>query len=551
MSEGKIIINGNEKVIEGVVKTANTIKTTLGPAGKAVAISNDLGPEVSRDGATVAKSVSFKDAGLNLGAQLVKAASSLSESLSGDGTSTTAILIKEFVEKGQKAVQTGSNVNELKAGMIKAGRWMTDYIKSKSTAIDGDLEKIRKVATISANNDSEIGDLVVKGFEEVGVNGILTAENSSGLETTIKVTTGMKLSRGWASPNYATQDDGKCVMENPYIIVIGEKLSSVNQMIPILETLSKTGEPFLIICDDIDESVNTMLVFNVLRGAVRCCVVKGIDYGDNRKNVMADIAIATGAQYYTQENGLSVSDQGANHLVNFGRARKVVISREDTVIYEGQGDSEMIESRIDILKNRLKDPKLSDYDKSKFESRLANLAGGIGIISVGGASEVEVNNKKQTVEDAILASKSAIAEGCSPGGGYVYLKGALEAEKDSAFWKSLQGDENEGAKIVFSGLPVILKTIAENSGVSGDVVYETVKKSKKENFGYDAKNKKYVDLPKSGILDSSKVLRVALENAISTASTILLIDKVILPEPEKSCKCGGEVEDAGPGVPMM
>ena len=545
MSEGKIILNGNEKVIEGVVKTANTIKTTLGPAGKSVAISNELSPEVSRDGATVAKSISFKDPGLNLGAQLVRAAASQAESMSGDGTSTCSILIKEFVEKGQKAVKTGSNVNEIKSGMLKAGAWMTDYIKSKSIPVDGDLEKIRKVATISANNSPEIGDLIVEGFNQVGPNGVLTAENSSGLETTIRVTTGMKLSRGWASPNYATEDDGKCVMENPYIIVVGDKLSSINQIIPILGPISKEAAPFLLICDDIDDSVNTMLVFNTMRGAVRCCVVKGVDYGDSRKNVMADIAIATGAKYYTQENGLSISDENIDHLLNFGRAKKVVVSRDDTIIYEGQGNLQEIESRIEVLKNRLQDPGISSYDKSKFESRLANLAGGIGIISVGGGSEVEVNNKKQTVEDAILASKSAIAEGCAPGGGYVYLKGAIEAEKDSTFWKSLEGDEVEGAKIVFSSLPVILKTVAENSGVSGDIVYEAVKKSKKDNWGFDAKNKKYVDLPSSGILDSSKVLRVALENAISTASTILLIDKVILPEPEK------EGPKPAPGMPMM
>ena len=546
MSEGKIILNGNEKVIEGVVKTANTIKTTLGPAGKSVAIFNELSPEVSRDGATVAKSISFKDPGLNLGAQLVRAAASQAENMSGDGTSTCSILIKEFVEKGQKAVKTGGNVNEIKSGMLKAGVWMTDYIKSKSIPVDGDLEKIRKVATISANNSPEIGDLIVEGFKQVGPNGVLTAENSSGLETSIKVTTGMKLSRGWTSPNYATQDDGKCVMENPYIIVVGDKLSSINQLIPVLEVVSKEGMPFLIICDDIDDSVNTMLVFNTMRGAVRCCVVKGVDYGDSRKNVMADIAIATGAKYYTQENGISISDEHLDHQRNFGRAKKVVVSRDDTIIYEGQGNLQEIEARIDILKTRLQDPGISSYDKSKFESRLANLAGGIGIISVGGGSEVEVNNKKQTVEDAILASKSAIAEGCAPGGGYIYLKGALEAEKDSNFWKSLEGDEVEGAKIVLSSLPVILKTVAENSGVSGDVVYEAVKKSKKEGWGFDAKNKKYVDLPSSGILDSAKVLRVALENAISTASTILLIDKVILPEPEK------ESEKPAPGgMPMM
>ena len=533
MAEGKIIYTGNERVIEGVVKTANAIKTTLGPAGKAVAIYDDLGPEVSRDGATVAKSISFKDSAMNLGAQLVRSAASLSESLSGDGTSTSSILIKELVIKGQRAAKTGSNVNEIKSGMLKAGRWMGEYIKKKSTPVAGDLEKIRKVATISANNDPEIGDLIVSGFKEVGVNGILTAELSRGLDTTIKVTTGMKLSRGWASPNYATEDDGKCIMENPYVIVIGEKISSVNQLIPILETVSKTAEPFLLICDDIDESVNTMLVFNVMRGAVRCCVVKGIDYGDARKNVMADIAIATGAKYYCQETGLSVGDQGINHLENFGRAKKVVVSRDDTMIFEGQGDKDQIDARVEVLKKRLEDISISDYDKSKFESRLANLAGGIGIICVGGASEVEAKNKKQTVEDAILASKSAISEGCAPGGGYVYLHGSIEAEKDTAFWKSLTGDEVEGAKIVFSSLPIILRTVVENSGVAADVVLEQITKSKKENWGFDAKNKKYVNLEEAGILDSTKVLRVALENAISTASTILLIDNVIVPEPEE------------------
>ena len=533
MAEGKIIYTGNERVIEGVVKTANAIKTTLGPAGKAVAIYGDLGPEVSRDGATVAKSISFKDSAMNLGAQLVRSAASLSESLSGDGTSTSSILIKELVIKGQRAAKTGSNVNEIKSGMLKAGRWMGEYIKKKSTPVAGDLEKIRKVATISANNDPEIGDLIVSGFKEVGVNGILTAELSRGLDTTIKVTTGMKLSRGWASPNYATEDDGKCIMENPYVIVIGEKISSVNQLIPILETVSKTAEPFLLICDDIDESVNTMLVFNVMRGAVRCCVVKGIDYGDARKNVMADIAIATGAKYYCQETGLSVGDQGINHLENFGRAKKVVVSRDDTMIFEGQGDKDQIDARVEVLKKRLEDISISDYDKSEFESRLANLAGGIGIICVGGASEVEAKNKKQTVEDAILASKSAISEGCAPGGGYVYLHGSIEAEKDTAFWKSLTGDEVEGAKIVFSSLPIILRTVVENSGVAADVVLEQITKSKKENWGFDAKNKKYVNLEEAGILDSTKVLRVALENAISTASTILLIDNVIVPEPEE------------------
>lgn len=536
---GKVINHGMDtqtKMVEGVVRVADAIKTTLGPSGKCVAISNDFGtPEITRDGATVAKSLQFSDPIVNMGAQLVKKAASRTEEQAGDSTSTCSILTKEFCIRGQRSLNTGRNVYELKNGMGKAMKWIKNYIDTKSIKVDGDFEKIRKVATISANNDPEIGNLVVECMEKVGVNGVITAEVSSSLDTKIDITTGMKLERGWCSPQYVTSPtDGKCVMENPYIIVVGEKISSVNQMFSVLEALQPTGRPFLLICDDIDEIVNTTLLYNVSLGAVRCCVVKGIDFGDSRKNIMADIAIACGASYLTPETGTTLAQAG---LENLGTAKKVIVSRDNTVIYEGGGDPGDIMERANILKACLSDPSCSDYDKVKFEKRLANLVGGIGIIKAGGASEAEVLNLKATIEDSILASKSAVEEGCVPGGGYMYYMASLDIRKDKAFWKSLTGDEVEGAEIVVSSLPCIMKTIAENSGVSGDIILEGVKaNTRKTYYGYNAKTKKYGNLLEEGILDSAKAIRVALENSISAAAMILLTDCTIIDEPEKDNK---------------
>ena len=529
---GKTISLGElaqEKIIEGVRKTAEAIAVSLGPAGKCVSISNEFdAPEVTRDGATIAKSISFSDPYLNQGALLTRKASTLTEEQVGDGTSSSSILVKEMCLRGQRYLKTGSNVNEIKSGMLKAQKWMTGYIKNHSTLVGDDLELIRKVATVSANNDPEIGNLMVSCMEKVGVNGVITADMSSGLETVIDVTTGMKISRGWSSPQYiTTPEDGKCTLEDPYVLVVGEKLSTVSQIIPIMEKLTPLGRPFLIICDDIDENVDTTLIVNVIRGAIRCCVVKGIDFGDSRKNIMQDIAVAVGATHICPENGKDITEAT---LEDLGAAKKIVISKDSTIIYEGAGDPKLIRERAEVLKKRLSDPTITSYDKSKFEKRIAGLCGGIAIIKAGGATEAEKVNRKATIEDAILASKSALDEGCAPGGGYIYYKGSLEARKDMTFWKSLSGDEKDGAEIVFSSLPVIMRTIAFNSGVSGDVVLSTMSKSKKPNWGYNAKTKKYCDLYETGILDSAKVLRVALENSVSTASMILLIDCVIVDE---------------------
>ena len=529
---GKVInLGGNaqERIIDGVERAASAIQRTLGPSGKCVSISNEYGaPEITRDGATVAKSIQFSDPELNQGALLVRKAASLTEEQAGDGTSSCSILTRELCKKGQRHLKVGANVNELKSGMLKAQRWMTEYIKKNSTKIDGNLELIRKVASVSANNDPEVGDLIVQCMEKVGINGVLTADMASGLDTVIDVTAGMKLERGWSSPQYVTSpEDGKCIMEDPYVLVVGEKISSVSQIFPLLQLIVPTGRPFLFVCDEIDDVVNTTIIMNTLQGAIRCCVIKGIDFGDARKNIMNDIAVACGATYISSESGIDITEAT---LENLGAANKVVVSRDNTIIYGGCGDPKKVSDRAEILKKRLSDPTTSNYDRSKFEKRLANLAGGIGVIKAGGATEAEKLNRKATIEDAILASKSALEEGCCPGGGYIYYRGSLEVKKDNNFWKSLVGDEKEGAEIVFSSLPIIMKTIAENSGVSGDIVLSDLKKSKKENFGYNAKTKTYCNLQDTGVLDSAKVLRVALENSVSTASMILLIDCVIYEE---------------------
>ena len=551
---GKIITysgTARHKVLEGVVKATNAISVTLGPSGNCVAIDNGMmGVEITRDGATVAKSIQFSDPHHNMGATLVKRAASRTEEQAGDATSTTSVLIRSMCTLGNDQVSRGVNANELKSGMLKAQKYVTEYIKSKSIKVDGDLEKIRRVATISANNDPEVGNLIASGFEKVGLEGgILTADLSSGLDTVIDVTTGMKLDRGWASPHYVTTpEDGKCSMDTPYILVVGEKLSSVNQIVNPLKAVSETGRPLLIVCDDIDEVVNSTLVLNVLRGALRCCVVKGIDFGDGRKNIMQDLATAVGATYFCPENGTSVTDAS---LHDFGTANKVVVSRDSCVIYEGAGDVQEIKERVEVLKSRMSDPLLSEYDKMKFSKRIAGLSGGIGIIKAGGASEAEKLNRKQTIEDAILASTSAISEGCVPGGGWLLLKAAHEAEKDKAFWKGLSDNEKKGANIVFSSLPSVLETIVENAGDSKDLVVNTVKQffgsKNKDGWGYDAKTRKYVDLLEAGILDSTKALRVSVENAVSTSSMVLLIDCTLIEEPDEK-----EGNDTGtPPIPGM
>lgn len=532
-----------EKVIKGVSKAVEAIKSTLGPSGKCVAINlNGFTTEITRDGATVVKNIQLKDQEMNMGVDLVKKAALATEESSGDGTSTTSILIEEFCKRGQLYIDGGININEVKSGMIKARNWVEKYIVDNAIKVDGDMEKIRKVATISANNDPEVGNLVVEGLTRVGVNGLVTADVASGIETVIETTTGMKIDRGWSSPAYITnQEDGTCTLENPYVFIASENISSIKQIMGLLQNFEETnqdGRPILFIVDEIDDRVNAMLAFNVARGAIKCCVVKGIDFGDSRKNLMEDISVAVGAVHVCSENGVTASQADSSFL---GSASKVVISKDSCVIYEGAGDPGAIKERADILRARLDSKDITDYEKTKFEKRLANLTGGIAIIKAGGASEAEKQNRKQTIEDSILASKSAIEEGCVPGGGYIYLKASQAVMKDKAFWKSLDGNETEGADIVFNSLPIILKTVADNSKHGGgEFIVERVKVLK-PGFGYNAKTGKIgSNLVEDGVLDSAKVLRVALENSISAASMILLINCTVTDDITEDSKNSGQ-----------
>jgi len=534
--KGKQIKHGEEvqkTIIAGVDKVANAVKTTLGPSGKCVAISTEYGTDITRDGVTVAKSINLTCPIENTGAELVRKAALSTEEQTGDSTTTTTVLIQELCHRGQKAIGNGANVSEMKAGMLKARDWMSGFIKENAISINGDLDKIHKVATISANNDSEIGDLVVKAIQEVGFDGLITADMRSGLDNSLEITKGCKINTGWSSPQYVTEAvEGTCTLENPYIVVAGENISSMNQCISLLEDYSKNGQnrPLLIFCDEIADNVNATFVFNVLRGALRACIVKGVDFGDGRKNVMADIAAVVGANYLCKEKGTSIN---AASMADLGQAAKVVISRDNTIIYEGCGDQEYIKERADVIKAKLDDPSTTDYDKHKFASRLSMLIGAVAIIKAGGASEVERTNKRATIEDSILAAHSAIEEGYACGGGSIYLRGADKAKQDKAFWKGLASEsEREGAKIVFDSLPCILKTVASNSGIDGEVVLEKVR-GLKGTQGYNAKTKKYGDLIEEGVLDSAKALRVSLENAISAAGMILMTDCVIFEEPGK------------------
>ena len=549
--ENKIIDLGDktqEKILAGVTKAAGAIKTTLGPAGRCVAITNPMGVEVTRDGSTVAKSIKLKDSQENIGADLIKRAAENTERQAGDGTSTTSVLIEELCKRGQRAIASGANIYEVKSGMETALEYVKGYIAGVSDKVDGDLEKIRKVATISANNDPEIGGMIVDIMTQIGTDATITADMSSGIDTVIEVVKGMKIDRGWASPAFITdQKAGESVLQEPYVLVAGETISSVNQLIPLFESLAKASDtsPFLLVVDDMADNVLQMLAFNVMSGRCSCCVVKGVDYGDGRKNIMQDIATMTGATYFSTETGHNLSTLT---LADLGKANKIVVSRDATIITEGYGDAEHIRQRAELIKARLDDPKTSDYDRHKFLSRYSNLAGGIGVIKAGGASQVEKENKKATIDDAILASKSAIAEGVVPGSGYVFLQASIAGKKDTGLFKPLTEDEKVGAMIVFDSLPVIMRTIAENAGLSGDVILEKVgnHNDKKGPWGLNAKTKKFGNLVDFGILDSAKVLRVSLENSVSTASMILLIDCTVIPEPVKECNCGnGDIVETG------
>lgn len=513
------------KIAKGVEEVSKVVKETFGPTGHCVSIQTPFGsPDITRDGATVAKGITLSDPEENMGAELVKKAAGATEDQAGDGTSTTTILINEMIQQAKVRIKNNTDLNEVKVGMQAALKEVTKYIQDNSVPVDGDLDKIHRVATISANNDSTIGDLIIDCMKKVGINGVITADIGNSLEDKVDVTSGFKIDRGWSSPNFITSPkEGECVLDAPAVLVVNEKLSTIPQLQNILTSFAQKfqGKPIIIFCDDIDDSVLTMFLYNHIAGRLKCCVIKGIDFGDNRKNIMEDIATYTGATFVCSEYGLELSKVGIDVL---GEAKKITVSKDSTIIYEGVGDTDTINERLEILKARLNDSNISKFEKDKFEHRIAALSGGIGIIKAGGCSEVEQVNKKATIEDAILASKSAIEEGVTAGGGTIFLKAYFDLIP-----QKLTKDALVGWDIVINSLPIVTKTVSENSGSNGDVVIENIRRKKsKKYYGFNAKTGEYGDLFSMGVLDSSKVLRVSLENSISTASMIILTKSVVI-----------------------
>ncbi len=529
----KEIIYGEDarkKLLEGVNKLADTVKVTLGPKGRNVVLDKSFGaPLITNDGVTIAKEIELEDPFENMGASLVKEVSTKTNDVAGDGTTTATVLAQVMLKEGVKNVAAGGDVLSIKKGMDKATNVAVENLKRISSPIAG-KEDIARVASISANNE-EIGKLIADAMEKVSKDGVITIEEAKTSTTEVSVVEGMQFDKGYVSPYMVTDTDKmEAVMDNPYILITDRKISNIQEILPILEELSEQGGKLVIIADDFENEVLSTLILNKLRGILNVVGVKAPGFGENRKDVLEDVAILTGGEVITSELGLELKDA---RLEQLGRAKQVKCSKEDTIIVDGIGNKTEIEARINQIKNNIEETK-SSYDKEKLQERLAKLAGGVAVIQVGAATEVEMKEKKLRIEDALSATKAAIEEGILPGGGTAYVNVIPEVEK---ILNEVSEDERIGVKIILKALEEPIKQIATNAGLEGAVILDKVKNSK-PGVGFDAAKEEYVDMKKSGIVDPTKVTRSALQNAESVASMILTTESVITNKKEKSCGCG-------------
>ena len=534
----KEIIYGEDarkKLLEGVNKLADTVKVTLGPKGRNVVLDKSFGaPLITNDGVTIAKEIELEDPFENMGASLVKEVSTKTNDVAGDGTTTATVLAQVMLREGVKNVAAGGDVLSIKKGMDKATNVAVENLKKISSPIAG-KEDIARVASISANNE-EIGKLIADAMEKVSKDGVITIEEAKTSTTEVSVVEGMQFDKGYVSPYMVTDTDKmEAVMDNPYILITDRKISNIQEILPILEELSEQGGKLVIIADDFENEVLSTLILNKLRGILNVVGVKAPGFGENRKEVLEDIAILTGGEVITSELGLELKDA---RLEQLGRAKQVKCSKEDTIIVDGIGNKTEIESRINQIKNNIEETK-SSYDKEKLQERLAKLAGGVAVIQVGAATEVEMKEKKLRIEDALSATKAAIEEGILPGGGTAYVNVIPEVEK---ILNEVSEDERIGVKIILKALEEPIKQIATNAGLEGAVILDKVKNSK-PGVGFDAAKEEYVDMKKTGIVDPTKVTRSALQNAESVASMILTTESVITNKKEKSCGCGNHGMD--------
>ncbi len=523
--EIKYSLDARDEMKKGVDALADAVKVTLGPKGRNVIIEKKFGaPHITKDGVTVAKEVELADAFQNCGAQLVKSVASKTGDDAGDGTTTATVLAQAIVREGLKNVTAGANPMDLKRGIDKAVKVVVDDIKAQAEQVGSDYQKIEQVATVSANNDPEIGKLLADAMQKVSKDGVITIEEAKGRDTTIGVVEGMQFDRGYLSAYFVTDTEKmECVMESPYILIYDKKISNLKDFLPILEPAVQSGRPLLVIAEDVDSEALTTLVVNRLRGQLKICAVKAPGFGDRRKAMLQDIATLTGGVVISEETGLKLEQATLDML---GSADKVIVTKDNTTIAGGKGDKQNIADRVAQIKSEIANTK-SDYDKEKLQERLAKLAGGVAVLYVGAPSEVEMKEKKDRVDDALCATRAAIEEGIIPGGGVAYIR----AQEKLSNVKGDNADEETGISIVRRAIEEPLRQIVENAGREGSVVVNEVRNGKGD-YGYNAREDKYENLKASGIIDPAKVTRVALENAASIAGMFLTTEAVICDKKE-------------------
>ena len=539
----KFDIEARDGLIRGVDALANAVKVTLGPKGRNVIISKSFGaPTVTKDGVSVAKEVELENELENMGAQMVKEVASKTNDLAGDGTTTATVLAQAIVKEGLKNVAAGANPMDLKRGIDKAVSAIVSDLEKQTQKVGNSSDKIQQVAAISANNDNTIGDLIAQAFGKVGKEGVITVEEAKGMDTYVDVVEGMQFDRGYLSPYFVTDADKMIAdLENPYVLLFDKKISNLQEILPILEPVSQSGRPLLIIAEDVDGQALATLVVNKLRGGLKIAAVKAPGFGDRRKAMLEDIAILTGGTVISEERGFSLENATLDLL---GTAESITIDKDNTTIVNGSGDADNIKARVSQIKAQI-ETTTSDYDKEKLQERLAKLAGGVAVLYVGAASEVEMKEKKDRVDDALHATRAAVEEGIVAGGGVALVRAKKVLEQLAT--ENL--DETTGVQIVNKAIESPLRTIVENAGGEGSVVINKVLEGEKD-FGYDAKTDNYVDMLEAGIIDPKKVTRVALENAASAAGMILTTECALV-DIKEDAPAGGGMPPMGGGMPGM
>jgi chaperonin GroEL len=530
------------KLLSGINQLADVVKATLGPKGRNVLLDKSFGaPLITKDGVTVAKEVELEDKIENMGAQMVKEVASKTSDLAGDGTTTATVLAQAIFREGVKSVAAGYSPMDMKRGIDIAVSAAVKKLAELSKPVSGSKE-IAQVGTISANSDETIGNIIAESMDKVGKDGVITVEEAKTLETTLEIVEGMQFDRGYLSPYFVTDSEKmEVVLKDPYIIIIEKKVSNMKDVLPILEAIAKEGKPFLIVAEDIDGEALATLVVNKLRGTLNCCAVKAPGFGDRRKAILEDLAILTGGEVVSEDRGMRLEDLTVSQL---GTAKTITIDKDTTTVIDGAGTEESIKSRVSQIRAQIEETT-SDYDKEKLQERLAKMVGGVAIVNVGAATEIEMKEKKARVEDALNATRAAVEEGIVPGGGVALIRVQGAVEKAA---NKLEGDQKVGAMIVVKALEEPLRQIVSNAGVDGGVVLSKVRELK-GNMGFDAQSEEYVDMVKSGIIDPTKVTRNALQNAASVAGLLVTTEASICDNPEKAGNSSGQ--SMGGGMPGM